>query len=94
MKKFTFFIAVIDVLVGICFFIFYGPFSYVRNLIISTAMITKTHQYIAYTFYSDDTIQDVLSQNSYIPLDEDVDLSKIVIDTSEQDHYTLICIVN
>ena len=87
MKKFTIFIAIVDVLVAICFFIFYGPFDYVRNLIISTSMITKTHQYIAYTFYGDETIQSVVALNSYIPIDEDVDLSQIVIDTSEQDHY-------
>ena len=44
MKKSTIFFIVIDALALICFFVFYGPFSFVRNTIISTAMRTKTHQ--------------------------------------------------
>jgi len=38
-------------------------------------MNTTTHQYLAYIFYSDKTIQDVLKQNYYVEIKEDVDLS-------------------
>lgn len=79
MKKLTIFAAVVDILIAICFFIFYGPFEYVKNLVISTAMVTKTHQYIAYTFYSEDTVKKVLEQNAYIPITDDVDLDDIKI---------------
>ncbi len=82
MKKLTILAIIIDLFIAICFFIFYGPFPYVKNLVISTAMVTKTHQYIAYTFYSEDTVKKVLDQNAYIPLTDDVKLDDIKIDTS------------
>lgn len=78
MKKFKIFMIVIDLCIAICFFIFYGPFNYVKNTVISTAMVTKTHQYIAYTFYSEDTVKDVLEDNSYTRLDGNVNLDDIV----------------
>lgn len=81
-KKLTVFAIIVDLFIAICFFIFYGPFSYVKNLVISTAMVTKTHQYIAYTFYSEDTVKKVLDQNAYIPLTDDVDLDDIKIDNT------------
>lgn len=81
MKKLTILAILIDLCIAICFFIFYGPFTYVKNLIISTAMVTKTHQYIAYTFYSENTVKKVLAENAYIPLTDDVDLDDIKIDT-------------
>ena len=86
MKKLTIFTIIIDILVIACFIVFYCNKSF-RNLIISTAMTTKTHQYIAYTFYSEDTVNKVMLLNSYIPFDEDVDLDDIVIDTKPKDSY-------
>lgn len=79
MKKLTIFALIVDICIAICFFIFYGPFPYVRNLIVSTAMVTKTHQYIAYTFFSDASVKDILKQNAYIPLTDKVDLDDIDI---------------
>lgn len=86
MKKLTIFTIIVDILVLICFVMFYFNQSF-KNLIISTAMNTKTHQYIAYTFYSEDTVSKVMLLNSYIPFEEDVNLDDIVIDTSEKDSY-------
>ena len=87
MKKSTIFIIIIDVFVFICFFLFYGPIDYVRNTVISTSMITKTHQYIAHTFFSNETINSVLQQSSYIPITEDIDLNSIKIDTKPKSEY-------
>ena len=44
-------VVILDILVIIGFFITYGPISYFRNLLITTAMTTRTHQYLAYIFY-------------------------------------------
>ena len=79
MRKSTIVVIVIDILVAICFFLFYGPFSGLRNYLITTAMNTTTHQYLAYIFYSEEKIISVLNQNYYVEIDEDVDLSQIVI---------------
>ena len=86
MKKFSIFIAIIDVLVAICFIVVYAIPS-IQNKIISTAMITKTHQWIAYVFYSDEKINKVTAENNYIPLTDSVKLDDIVIDTSEKESY-------
>ena len=65
-KPFTIIMIIIDVFVGGCFFLFYGPFKGFKNKIISTAMITKTHQWVAYTFYSEEEVSKVVASNSYI----------------------------
>lgn len=87
MKKSTIIILILDILIAICFFIVYGPISYIRNTVISTAMVTKTHQYIAYTFYNSETINKVIQMDSYIPFDEDTNLEEIIIDTEEKASY-------
>lgn len=86
MKKLTIFVVIIDILVGICFFVTYGLSSF-KNSIIASALSTKTHQYIAYTFYSEEEIARVLAADTYIPFDENTDLSDIVIDTTEKKSY-------
>ena len=86
MKKFTILMIIVDILVAACFVVVYLVPS-VKNKVISTAMITKTHQYIAYIFYSEEEIDKVTSENRYIPLTDDVKLDDIVIDTSEKQNY-------
>lgn len=86
MKKFTIFVVLVDILVAACFVLVYAVPGF-RNKIISTAMVTKSHQWIAHVFYSDETISEVTSQNKYIPLTDDVKLDDIVIDTSEKENY-------
>lgn len=86
-SKLTIFLGILDFLALVCFFVFYGPFTWVKNTLISTAMITKTHQYLAYTFYSEEDINKILEANSYIPIDEEVNLDDIVINTSSKDYY-------
>lgn len=86
MKKFTIFMIIVDILVAACFVVVYLVPG-VKNKVISTAMITKTHQYIAYIFYSEEDISKVTAQNRYIPLTDDVNLDEIVIDTSEKQNY-------
>ena len=78
---------ILDILVAGCFFLVYGPYESFRDTIINTAMNTKTHQYIAYTFWDDETIQEVLSASAYIPISDNVNLEDIVIDTAPKDSY-------
>lgn len=85
--KTTILFIVLDILVAICFFILYGPFSYFRNVLVTTALKTKTHAWIAYTFFSEEKVNKINSQFSYIPLTDDVDLDKIVIDNGEKKKY-------
>ena len=87
MRKRTIFFFIIDVLAIACFVLFYGPNDKFRNTIVNTAMVTKTHQYIAYTFFNEDTVQKILDLNKYIPVSGKMDLDAIVIDTSEKKSY-------
>ena len=86
MKKLTIVMIILDILVAICFFVTYGLTNF-KNTIIATAMNTKNHQWIAYTFYSDQTINNVLAAEAYIPFDEGTNLDDIVIDTKEKSSY-------
>lgn len=86
-KKLTIFFIILDLLVAGCFFLFYGPFDSFRNLIINTAMNTKTHQYIAYTFWSEKTVEEILSKSAYIPISDKINLDEIIIDPSPKEKY-------
>ena len=60
-------------------FLLYGPFSFFRDWLVTTAMTTMTHQYFATWFYDDETIEYVLNRNKIIEVGEDTDLNAIVI---------------
>lgn len=68
---------VIDVLAVICFFLFYGPITYVRDFLITTAMTTRSHKYLARIFYSEELINEVLNSNYVSVFNEDTDASKV-----------------
>ena len=51
-------------------FLFYGPFQGFRDFWITSAMTTMNHQYLATWFYSENTIQEVLENNSIIEVSE------------------------
>ncbi len=63
-------------------FILYGPWSWVRERLITTAMTTMSHQYLATIFFDDATINEVLENNRVIEVDEDTNPDLIKIDTS------------
>ena len=86
-KKATILFIILDTIVAICFFITYGPWDYLRNLYINTAMNTMSHQYLARLFYSQETIEEVMSNNYFITIDEEVNLDDIVIDTKDPGTY-------
>jgi len=49
----------------------YGPITWFRNTLITTAMTTKSHQYLARWFFSEDYINKVLANNFIVEIDED-----------------------
>lgn len=69
------------------FIMMYGPWGYVRNLYVTTAMKTMNHKWMAKIFYSDKKIEEIMNSNYFITIDEDANTDDIVIDTSEKDHY-------
>ena len=55
----------------------YGPWGTFRNWLITTAMTTMNHQYLATWFYDDKTIEKVLSQNYVKESGESTDSSQV-----------------
>ncbi len=47
-------------------FLLYGPYTWVRETLITTAMTTMSHQYLARWFFSDEYINKVLVSNALI----------------------------
>ena len=78
-RKLLFTLIGIDIIAIICFFLTYGPINYLRDFLITTAMTTMNHKYLARIFYSDETINRVMSQNYVSSFDENTDTSKINI---------------
>lgn len=87
MKKSMFILITINFLVAICFFVFYGPFKYFRSFLITTAMTTMDHKYLARVFYSEDMINKVLSENTIEGFVVGTDTSQITIGSSEDTTY-------
>lgn len=57
----------------------YGPWHGFRDWLITTAMTTLSHQWMATTFYSDETIQSVLSENAVIETGESTNTEEVEI---------------
>ena len=87
MKKSTIFFLFLDIIAGLGFYVMYGPWNYVRNLYVMTAMQTMNHQWLAKVFYNDSTITNIQNKNYFISIDEDVNLDDVVIQTTEKEHY-------
>ena len=66
-------------------FLLYGPFSWVRNTLITTAMTTMSHQYLAQWFFTDEYIADVLASNYIVEIEEDTNPDLIKIDDIDTD---------
>ena len=62
-------------------FLLYGPFPDFRNWLVTTAMTTMNHQYLATIFYSEETIQKILEENKIIEPTSNTDTS--IINTTQ-----------
>jgi len=62
-----------------CLFLMYGPYNGFRNWLITTAMTTLNHQYLATWFYSDEVIKEVLDSNKVIEPNQDSNTNLVEI---------------
>ncbi|MBR0474939.1 MAG: phosphodiester glycosidase family protein [Erysipelotrichaceae bacterium] len=85
---YTKFLLFVDVCAIICFFLVYGPYEGLRDWYVTTALTTGAHKYLAYIFYSDDTINEVLDKNKTIVSGDTTDTSQIkVVDNPDTGYY-------
>ena len=85
--KRTIIFIILDVIAIICFFIMYGPWNYIRNLYVTTAMNTMEHRWMARIFYSEKKIEAIMNGNYFVTINEDANLDDIVINTKEKKKY-------
>ena len=88
MKIKTKILIVLDVLAIICLFLIYGPITYFKDTLITTAMTTMSHQYLAKVFYSESMIEEVLEKNKVIDSGKSSDTSHIVFSSNQDRVYT------
>lgn len=84
---FTTIFVICDLLAFAGFFVMYGPWKYVQNLYVTTAMKTRNHQWVARIFYSEAKIEEIMASNYIVGIDEDANTDDIVIDTKEKKKY-------
>ena len=68
----------IDIIIVACFIVVYGIKS-VKIFWITTSMETATHRYLAYIFYSENTVQKVLDSNYLVELTEETKAENVKI---------------
>ena len=76
---------ILSIVLGICdviaitvLFLLYGPFHGFRDFLVTTAMSTMRHQYLATTFYSDEYIEKILKRHSIMEPEGNTDISEII----------------
>ena len=70
-----------------CLGLAYGPFHGFRDFLITTAMSTMEHKYLARMIYNEPTISKVLRENTIVEIDEATDTDAIVIGSYETQNY-------
>lgn len=70
-----------------CLLLAYGPFTSFKTYIITTAMSTMNHKYVARVLYSENTIQSVLKANTIVELEENTNVDDITIGEYKSDSF-------
>ncbi len=59
--------------------IYYGPYTNIRDMIVTTSMTTMSHQYFATWFLSDETINEIMEASKPAEIEEEQNLKDVVI---------------
>ena len=74
---YTWLLMFVDVCALVCFFVAYGPYSQVRDWLVTTALQTGTHKYFAYVLYNESMVKEILAKNKTTETNEATDASAI-----------------
>ncbi|MEG2322378.1 MAG: phosphodiester glycosidase family protein [Bacilli bacterium] len=80
----------LDVIAIIGLFLTYGPINYFRNLLVTTAMETQSHHYLAKVFYSDKMIANVLGNNYTENFNNETNPNDIIFSDEDKGQYESI----
>ncbi len=87
-SKFTICVMMLDLLVILFLVVVYFPTIGFKNFWIPTAMTTMNHKYLAYTLYSENTVNKVMSENYIEESKEEVNLDDIIIGGEHNKNYS------
>lgn len=82
--KLAIFLIIMDIFTLTGFILSYGPWDYLRNLLVTTAMTTKEHKYLAHILYTDEMIKDIMNNNYVKDNGLSTDASEITIGQIEE----------
>lgn len=78
---------ILDLGAASCLLLAYGPSQKFKNFLVTTAMATMNHKYLARTIYSEKTINEVLEANTIVELTENTNTEAITIGNYETHTY-------
>ncbi len=82
------FLIFVDICAVICFYFAYGPISVARDWLVTTAITTGRHKYLAYVLYDEEMVNSVLEQNATIETDAQTNKSLIhIVDNPDTGTY-------
>lgn len=84
-KKWVVTFATLDIIAIVCIFLMYGPISYFRNLWVTSAMTTMTHKYLAYIFFNQEQIDNIMSNNVVIEVEGETNQEEIEFEEEIED---------
>ncbi len=82
MKKVV--LIILDLIAICCLLLAYGPNESFKNMFITTAMSTKSHQYLARVLYSEKQIEEVLNKNYTEEFEEETKETEITFKEEEE----------
>ena len=86
-KLFITILIILDLGAILCLVLAYGPNKKFRTFLVTTAMSTMHHKYLARTIYSERTINKVLSENTLEEINEATNLDAIKIGTYKTENF-------
>lgn len=84
-KKWVITFATFDIIAIVCIFLMYGPIAYFRNLWVTSAMTTMTHKYLAYIFFNQEQIDNIMSNNIVIEVDGETNQDEIEFEEEKEE---------
>ncbi len=82
---FTIMCLVVDLCAVCCFFTAYGPIDTFRDWLVTTAMSTASHRYLAYVLYTEEMVEDITSKYVTTQSETATDTSAIVFEEYDED---------
>lgn len=81
---------ILDTIAIVCLFLMYGPISYFRDLWVTSALTTATHEYLAYIFFDSNHVNKIMQNNVVIESTDGTNKEDIEISVDNKVEYESI----